>query len=58
VITRETSERMRRAVGFRNLAVHEYSRMDWDIVHALVTGRLGDFSDFAREVARHRGLVP
>jgi uncharacterized protein YutE (UPF0331/DUF86 family) len=58
VITRETSERMRRAVGFRNLAVHEYSRMDWDIVHALVTVRLGDFSDFAREVARHRGLVP
>jgi uncharacterized protein YutE (UPF0331/DUF86 family) len=58
ILTRQTSERMRKAVGFRNLAVHEYSRIDWEIVHALITIHLDDFSTFAREVTRYRGMLP
>lgn len=43
--------RLRRAVGFRNIAVHSYESIDWDIVHALCTQRLDDFGTFAAAVA-------
>lgn len=43
--------RLRKAVGFRNLAVHNYTAIDWAIVHAIASRHLGDFSDFARWVA-------
>lgn len=39
--------RLRKEVGFRNLAVHSYSSIDWAIVHAIATRHLGDFADFA-----------
>ena len=32
--------RMRRAVGFRNISVHAYQTLDWDIVYAIATERL------------------
>lgn len=39
--------RLRKAVGFRNLAVHSYSAIDWAIVHAIATRHLDDFARFA-----------
>lgn len=38
---------LRRAVGFRNLAVHNYEAVDWAIVHAICTQKLGDFKAMA-----------
>jgi uncharacterized protein YutE (UPF0331/DUF86 family) len=35
-------------VGFRNIAVHAYDRIDWSVVHALATTRLGDLEALAR----------
>lgn len=43
--------RMKKAVGFRNIAVHAYEDIDWDIVFAIATSHLQDFRDFARVVA-------
>jgi uncharacterized protein YutE (UPF0331/DUF86 family) len=42
--------RLRRAVGFRNIAVHNYEAIDWAIVHAIARNHLVDFTDFARAV--------
>ena len=42
--------RMKKAVGFRNIAVHNYEAIDWHIVHAIATRNLSDFSDFAKAV--------
>lgn len=42
---------LRKAVGFRNVAVHSYSNIDWAIVHAIATRHLGDFKAFARYMA-------
>lgn len=42
--------RMKKAVGFRNIAVHNYEAIDWHIVHAIATRNLSDFTDFARAV--------
>ena len=44
--------RMAGMVGFRNVAVHDYRRLNLDVVNAIVTKRLGDFRDFARRALR------
>lgn len=49
-ITAALAGRMKSAVGFRNLAVHQYEAMDWAIVHAICTDHLGDFREFAKLV--------
>ena len=46
------ADRMRRMVGFRNVAVHEYRRLDPMIVRTVVEHLLDDFQDFGRELLR------
>jgi uncharacterized protein YutE (UPF0331/DUF86 family) len=53
VIDAELAERLRRAVGFRNIAVHNYEAIDWAIVHALAGEPLQDFERFAGAVLAH-----
>jgi len=40
--------RLKKAVGFRNIAIHNYEIIDWRIVHSIAQNNLGVFSDFAR----------
>jgi len=47
----ELAKRMKSAVGFRNLAVHQCEAMDCAIVHAICTRHLDDFRMFARVIA-------
>ena len=47
-ISADLARRLRGAVGFRNIAVHAYDRIDWAVVHALATTRLGDLEALAR----------
>lgn len=51
VIHENLAGRLKKAVGFRNIAVHNYDEIDWAIVHAIVHRHLGDFTDFASAVA-------
>lgn len=44
------AERLKNAVGFRNVAVHQYKDIDWAIVHRIARYHLGDFEEFARAV--------
>jgi uncharacterized protein YutE (UPF0331/DUF86 family) len=41
---------LKKAVGFRNIAVHSYEKIDWHIVHSIAKSHLVDFSEFARVV--------
>ncbi len=50
VIPEDLSIRLRRAVGFRNISVHEYQSIDWEIVFSIIDKNLGDFKDFMRAV--------
>ena len=50
VLTEHTAERMQKAVGFRNMAVHEYDSLSMEIVAAIATKHLKDFRVFATEV--------
>lgn len=40
--------RMTRMVGFRNVAVHDYRKLDLQVVNSIVTDHLGDFIAFAK----------
>jgi uncharacterized protein YutE (UPF0331/DUF86 family) len=44
------AERLAKAVGFRNLAVHTYQEINWDIVFSIITERMDDFRDFAAQI--------
>jgi uncharacterized protein YutE (UPF0331/DUF86 family) len=44
------AERMMKAVGFRNTAVHAYQEIDWQIVYRIITEHIDDFRDFARQI--------
>ena len=48
----ELGNRLKRMVGFRNIAVHTYEKINWDIVHAIVTRHLDDFRRFIKEILR------
>lgn len=50
VLTPEMSDRMRKMVGFRNIAIHAYEELDRDIIKAIATRHLGDFEDYSRAV--------
>ena len=50
VLAPDLAERLRRAVGFRNVAIHNYRAIDWAIVHTICREHLGDFRAFARAV--------
>lgn len=50
IITEATAHRMKAAVGFRNIAVHEYRQINWDVVYAISTEHLDDFRAFAGQI--------
>jgi len=47
IINSETSSSMKKAVGFRNVAVHGYDKLDLAIVYAIANSKLQDFKQFA-----------
>jgi uncharacterized protein YutE (UPF0331/DUF86 family) len=49
-IPQDLAARLSKAVGFRNIAVHAYQKIDWDIVFSIITQRLEDFPVFARYI--------
>jgi uncharacterized protein YutE (UPF0331/DUF86 family) len=46
VIQPDLAERLQRAVGFRNISVHEYQEVDWIRVYRIITDHLEDFRTF------------
>ncbi len=45
---RESAERLRRMVGFRNVAVHDYQTLNLDIVREIIGSHADDLAAFAR----------
>jgi uncharacterized protein YutE (UPF0331/DUF86 family) len=44
---------MQKAVGFRNVAVHNYDVIKWEIVFAISRKFLVDFRRFAKEITEY-----
>ena len=43
---------MQHMVGFRNIAVHEYTRLNLDVVRSIVTTRLDDFLQYSSIIVK------
>lgn len=50
IISTELSGKMQKAVAFRNIAVHAYQKMNWNIVYKIAKNGINDFVEFARQV--------
>ena len=50
IITSSMKEILKRMKAFRNILVHEYGRIDDNIVYEVVHSRLNDYEDFKREI--------
>ncbi|MDR4472630.1 MAG: DUF86 domain-containing protein [Nitrospira sp.] len=48
----ELASRLQRMVGFRNVAIHEYTRLNLDIVHTIITTHLEDFRRFSSTIVK------
>jgi len=48
LIEHAVADRMKLSVGFRNIAVHNYESIDWQIVYVICTQHLDDFVKFAK----------
>lgn len=47
IISVHLSDRLKSMVGFRNVAVHDYRKLNLEIVRSVVETRLADFREFA-----------
>lgn len=52
ILDEQTAGQMRKAVGFRNIAIHNYQVIDWAIVHSIASQRVTDFKNFAKAVTQ------
>jgi uncharacterized protein YutE (UPF0331/DUF86 family) len=50
VLSPELATSMKKAVGFRNIVVHNYQEIDWEIVFNICHHKLNDFRAFAQAI--------
>lgn len=50
VIDQNVSDKLVASVGFRNVAVHSYKEIDWDIVFSIITREIDVFKVFMKQV--------
>jgi uncharacterized protein YutE (UPF0331/DUF86 family) len=48
IIDQDLADRLKRMVGFRNVAVHDYAALNLHIVKTIITERLEDFTAFTK----------
>jgi uncharacterized protein YutE (UPF0331/DUF86 family) len=58
LISGDLAKRLQKMVGFRNIAIHDYRKLDPAIVETILTRRLGDLREFAALVIEAFGLGP
>jgi len=52
ILLPDLATRMQKMVGFRNVAVHEYTRLNLDVVRAIITKQLDDFRTFSSTIVK------
>lgn len=55
-ITSGSCEQLKKAIGFRNIAVHNYEAINWEIVYTICQNSVQDFRRFAQEISRYAAL--
>jgi uncharacterized protein YutE (UPF0331/DUF86 family) len=52
ILSEDLAARMQRMVGFRNVTLHEYARLNLEIVRAIITKQLDDFRSFSATIVK------
>jgi uncharacterized protein YutE (UPF0331/DUF86 family) len=52
ILPADLAQRMQRMVGFRSVVVHEYTRLNLEIIHSIITKQLDDFRTFSSTIVR------
>ena len=52
ILPANLATRMQKMVGFRNVAVHEYARLNLDVVRTIITKQLDDFRTFSSKIVK------
>lgn len=52
ILPADLAQHMQRMVGFRNVAIHEYARLNLDVVQAIITKQLDDFRTFSSTIVK------
>ncbi|MBM7853688.1 uncharacterized protein YutE (UPF0331/DUF86 family) [Desulfohalotomaculum tongense] len=55
IIDKSLTDRLKAMVGFRNIAVHDYQKLNMKIVERIIEEHLDDFKNFARKILE---LIP
>ncbi len=50
LISKEMSDNMKKMIGFRNIAVHDYKKIDEEILKDVIENHLNDLLEFARTI--------
>ena len=50
IVLASVAAQLKKAVGFRNIAVYNYESIDWAIVHSIASDHLADFDEFAKAI--------
>lgn len=51
LISSEISEKLKNMVGFRNIATHDYQKLEEEILLSIIKNNLVDFIDFINEIS-------
>lgn len=57
VLEENTADKLKKSVGFRNIAVHQYETVNWQIVFTILTQHLQDFVQFIEQVNHYLDSV-
>jgi len=52
IIDKDIARKLKKSIGFRNIAVHNYGELDLDLTHKIAKEHLGDFKDYIRQILR------
>jgi uncharacterized protein YutE (UPF0331/DUF86 family) len=53
LISTDLADRMQKMVGFRDIGVHEYQKIDLDILGKIIEHHLDDFVEFTNALLKH-----
>ncbi len=57
VITHEVADKMKKSVGYRNVAVHSYDEVDLSITFDIAQQHLQDFKHFIKQILDYQEVI-
>jgi len=53
IIDENIAEKLKKSIGFRNIAVHNYGELDLELTFKIAHEHLGDFKEFIKQILKN-----